>query len=134
MTIGIYLLKFEGTSHVYIGQSIDIEARYQEHLSNMRRDTCSDKLAAAYLLFGVPELYIIEECSIDELDQKELYYIHEANSINKGFNSFKGVTPRNKSNFTISKNLKYSEESYYQVLLECIKNPLYAPKKNSRNN
>jgi group I intron endonuclease len=129
MTIGIYLLKFKGTSHVYIGQSLTIEDRYKEHLSDMRNDHCSDKLAAAYFLFGVPELYILEECSAEELNEKELYYINEANAIRAGLNTLNGATPRNFSKQIMPKQSKYSEAQYYSVLVECINNPMYAPKK-----
>jgi len=38
MTIGIYKLVFEGTDKVYIGQSICIEKRFNNHLCELRKE------------------------------------------------------------------------------------------------
>ena len=129
MTIGIYSLKFEGTSYIYIGQSIDIEDRYKRHLSDLRNDRSNNKLTAAYTLFGAPTLHIIEECSLNDLDTKEMFYIQRFDCLNRGLNSFNGTTPRNYSKQAVSKRAKYSEDTYYKIMLECINNPMYSPKK-----
>ena len=129
MTIGIYSLKFEGTTYIYIGQSIDIEDRYKRHLSDLRNNRASNKLAAAYFLFGTPALHIIEQCSVDELDKKEVFYIQSFDCLNSGLNTIDKTTPRNYSKQVISKLAKYTEDIYYKVMLECIANPLYSPKK-----
>jgi group I intron endonuclease len=129
MTTGIYSLHFKNTSFIYIGQSVDIEDRYEEHLSKLRNDKSSDKLAAAYLLFGVPTLNIIEQCTEEELNSKELFYIKEFDSIRNGLNTLNGTTPRNFSRQIMPKNSKYSEEQYHNIMVQCIDNPMYSPKK-----
>lgn len=121
MTIGIYCLTFSGTEYVYIGQSIDIESRYTQHLNELRTETANYKLSAAYALFGKPELHILEKCSSSELDLKELEYIKEFNSIEKGLNCYDGIMPKytNRKGYIPTKS-KYDESTYYEVLKLCI--------------
>lgn len=124
MTIGIYLLKFQGTDFVYIGQSVNIEARFETHLANMRNNEASYKMQAAYTLFSTPELIILEEVSHDLLDERELFYITKHNSLEKGLNVINGTTPNNtRIPGYIPKNSKYSEIDYYNILIECITRP-----------
>lgn len=129
MTTGIYSLQFKSTEYIYIGQSIDIEQRYSKHLSEMRNGKSSDKLAAAYFLFGTPSLFILEECLLEELNARELFYIQEFDCIHSGLNTLNGATPRNFDKQIMPKHSKYSEEQYYDIMLQCINNPMYAPKK-----
>lgn len=90
MTTGIYCLEFSGTDKVYIGQSVNIEKRFIQHKNNFINENASYKLMNAFKLYGLPVLHILEECSKEELDIKEEYYIKEFNSFYKGFNSTKG--------------------------------------------
>lgn len=87
MTQGIYKLIFKGTNKVYIGQSINIESRYTTHLNELKNKSHSHKLQEAYSQYGVPELYILEESALDNLDTLEEYYIEQYSSVLHGFNS-----------------------------------------------
>lgn len=95
MTIGIYKLNFPGTTKVYIGQSINIEARLISHRSSMRNLDSTPKLQKAYNEYGVPSVEIILECSISELDSAETEAIQIYNSVDNGFNSLKRPGPPN---------------------------------------
>ena len=44
------------------------------------------KVQNAYNLYGIPRLAILEECSIPELNDKEIFWTKEFNSINAGLN------------------------------------------------
>ena len=83
--IGIYILKNKITGKVYIGQSIDIEARYKQHLksyNNRNLALYSYPLYVAMRKYGVGafEFKVLEECSQQELNEKEIYYIKKYNS------------------------------------------------------
>lgn len=87
MTCGIYLLRFEGTDKVYIGQSSNIEIRLNAHKSLASRGIHSHKLQSAFNLYGIPTLYILVECLEKDLDVEENILIKEFNAVEDGFNS-----------------------------------------------
>lgn len=84
MSKGIYLLRFKGTDKVYIGQSLNIEYRYRDHLNPANR---SQKLAEAFILYGNPTLEILCEATDDELNDLENEAIQIFNAVDEGFNT-----------------------------------------------
>lgn len=90
MTIGIYMLTFEGLDEwPYVGQSQNIEERYIAHKSSLKYGKCNSKLLEAFNISNnkYPLLTILEVCaSIDELDSREVYWINKLDSINNGLN------------------------------------------------
>lgn len=86
MTVGIYSLNFIGTTKLYIGQSINIEARYAQHLSKLRLNKANSKLQEAYSTFGIPEYRILIECVPENLNTLEEEAISIFDSVNNGFN------------------------------------------------
>ena len=87
MTIGIYKLNFANTSECYIGQSVNIEVRYKQHLNLLKLGKSSKKLQKAFLDYGTPELFILLECSKEELNSSEAEAIEIFNSVILGFNT-----------------------------------------------
>lgn len=85
MTCGIYMLKFLNSDKVYIGQSVNIEERFKQHLRNLKNNKSSKKLLNAHKEYGIPVLHILEICN--NLDEKELIYINKFNSVENGYNS-----------------------------------------------
>lgn len=79
--IGIYKITKKENGKSYIGQSNDIERRFKEH--QCKTDI---PIELAIQKYGVDafEYKIIEECSLDELDEKEKYWIAHYNTY-KGF-------------------------------------------------
>lgn len=79
MTIGIYLLNFTGSDRVYIGQSTNIEKRYINHKSALRKnDTHNKALKDLYNLYGLPNLIILEKCTMeDSLIVRENFFIEK---------------------------------------------------------
>ena len=108
--IGIYKITNLINGKVYIGQSQNIESRFKEHLyhhnaSNIGRDIY--KYKAENFSFE-----ILEECSKEELDEKEDYYIYKYNSIENGYNLIKG----GQNNIGESNsNAKLSREDVYKI-------------------
>lgn len=90
---GIYLLSFDDR-HVkcYIGQSTHINRRYADHKNKLLLGKhCNYKLQKEYDTLGMlPNLLILSKCSISELDEEEIVYIREFDSINQGFNITSG--------------------------------------------
>ena len=85
--IGIYKITNKLDGKVYIGQANDIERRIREH-KQKRSPTIDDYIN----VLGVDNFAfeILEECSIDELDQKEQDYITQYDAQKTGYNIQKG--------------------------------------------
>lgn len=86
MTTGIYLIEFDGTNQVYVGQGYNVERRWKEHLLSFKHKTANYKLLDAYAKYGPPKFKIILECSIEELNNAEMEAFDIFDSINNGFN------------------------------------------------
>ena len=100
---GIYKITNVITKKVYIGQSIDIYRRWWEHKAryNNSDNNCYDKpLYRAMRKYGLKnfQLEILEECTPEELNSKEIGYIQSYNSITpNGYNVAFG-TDKNPTN------------------------------------
>ena len=77
--IGIYKIENKVNGKVYIGQSIDIEKRWKEHISCLNNRTHhNDYFQKSWNKYGADNFTfsIIEECKLSELDKKEIYWIN----------------------------------------------------------
>lgn len=79
MSIGIYKIENLINHKIYIGQSVHIEKRFLEHC----KKSSSSLISTAISKYGKDNFSftIIEECTIEELNDKEEYYIKKYNSI-----------------------------------------------------
>ena len=99
----------------YIGQTINLDNRKKNHWSH-RND--SELFHIALRLFGKEQFNweILEECNVDELDEKEKYWVFYFESNIGGFNRFGGgnscpcKTQSSISNKKRSKSLKGKEK------------------------
>ena len=87
---------------MYIGQSNDIERRFKEHI--YKKDLYIEQVIEEE---GVDNFSfeIVEECPLEELDEKEKYYINYYNSYYEGYNRSlggNGQTGENNSNAKIT--------------------------------
>ena len=95
--IGIYKFQNLITNEIYIGQSINLESRFKKHLREWPYgDT---KFYKGIQQYGWENFSyeIIEECSQDELNEKEKYWIAYYDSYFNGYNS----TPGGANKFTV---------------------------------
>ena len=78
--IGIYKITNTINGKVYIGQAQDIEKRWKDHIKDSEKG--NQVIYRAMRKYGVENFSfeVVEECSIEELDEKEIYYIEEYNS------------------------------------------------------
>ena len=92
---GIYKITNIKNQMCYIGQAKDMRKRLNEHLKKgLGIDTPQgNKLYQAMLEDGIDSFTfeLLEECSEEELNSKERYYIELYNSIDYGYNSQSGV-------------------------------------------
>lgn len=88
--IGIYKITNKINNKIYIGQSTNIEKRWQQHIAKYS-DTLIHK---AIIKYGAEnfEFEIIEECTKDELNDREIYWVAYYDSYNNGYNMTAGGT------------------------------------------
>lgn len=110
MSIGIYKIQNQLNGKVYIGQSIHIEKRWQEHC----RPSSQSLIAKAIQKYGKENFsfQILKECAESELDKFEEKYIKQFNSLApNGYNIVLTSEDRtisfNKNNYAIFEQIVY---------------------------
>lgn len=84
--VGIYKVVNNITGGMYIGESTNIERRISEHknkpFSSKRQDDLDKKLYQAIRKYGIENFSfeVIEECSKEQLKDKEIYWIRHYNT------------------------------------------------------
>lgn len=97
--IGIYKITNTVNGKCYVGQSRDIEARWQKHLSAYKSSP-DWELYRAFKKYGISKFTfeIIEECLMEELNEREIYWIAQCDSFNNGYNMTLGGEACNGTN------------------------------------
>ena len=88
MTCGIYKIENNINHKVYIGQSRNIERRWQRHKIADGDYTIHKALQK----YGIENFTfsILEECDVNDLDEREIYWIEYFDSYHKGYNQTMG--------------------------------------------
>ena len=89
MSCGIYKYLNKITGEIYIGQSVNIERRYSAHKN--QKILAIDKAIQQYGIENF-EFEILEECSVDKLNEREIFWIKYYKSYEKGYNKTLGGT------------------------------------------
>lgn len=91
---GIYKITNKENKLCYIGQAKKIRERWREHMKcGLGIDTpANNKLYQAMKKEGIDNFTfeMLEECAIENLDEKEAFYINLYNSYDYGYNSNRG--------------------------------------------
>lgn len=74
MDSGIYQLEFEDGA-TYIGKSINIETRWNDHIKAFKSGKASAKMQERYDKYGLPDFSVIYPCHRDHIDILENYLI-----------------------------------------------------------
>lgn len=91
----IYAISNSINEKVYVGQTIyPIEKRFAQHKAASKRDSAiqKSKLYKAMHKYGCDKFNVslIEECSDDCLNDREIYWIKKLDSFNRGYNATRG--------------------------------------------
>lgn len=95
MSIGIYKYQNKINGKIYIGQSSNIEKRFAQHLYDAERCKNGDQTGIDYAIkkYGIEnfDFEIIEKSdSLQELDDREIYWISYYDSYKNGYNRTPG--------------------------------------------
>lgn len=121
---GIYVIKSKESEKIYVGQSSNIYKRWEEHKRALRSNYHANKhLQRAFDKYGESnfEFSILENCTIKDLDERELFYINELKSYdsNYGYNATEKCTNvchlRGEDNYS-AKPVLYNGERYGSVI------------------
>lgn len=93
--IGIYKIENLINGHKYIGQSIDIEDRWKKEKQRAFQPKAHDynyPLSRAFRKYGIHNFSfeVLEECSKEELNEKEKYWIAYYDTFFQGYNQTLG--------------------------------------------
>lgn len=93
---GIYQILNLKNNRCYIGQSKNIYNRFNKHhiydYKNEKSLNYNDKIYQAFRKYGLDnfKVNILEKCSIEDLDKREIYWINYFNSFHDGYNMTEG--------------------------------------------
>lgn len=93
--IGIYKITNTINGKSYIGQSVDINRRWKrekDDSNNVNSRTYDYPLMKAFRKYGIEnfDFKVIEECEIEELNEKEMYWIDFYDTFFNGYNQTLG--------------------------------------------
>ena len=108
MSIGIYKIENLINGNKYIGQSQNINQRWRSHRAYA--ETKDTPLYKAIRKYGIENFSfeILEECKIEELNDKEVYWINFYDSYRNGYNQTIGGDGNRHS-------VKLSEEQVFEI-------------------
>lgn len=124
--IGIYRFLNKINNKSYIGQSVNIEQRYKDHVSrafNSKSDEYNSLIHKAIRKYGLNNFSfeILEECKKEELNEKEKFWIKQYNSFDNGYNlttggnqqeatkKFDDIFIKNIQQILLNSNITYQE-------------------------
>lgn len=136
MIIGIYMIKNLSNNKVYIGQSVNINKRWNDHKSKLENNKHENlHLQGAYNQYGQDcfEFSIICECEEKDLNRKEKFYINKYRSYmpEYGYNLTKGGDSEYEFSEDIIEKMRKSHEYEYVPVVQFSRDKTMVAKYNS---
>lgn len=106
----IYLISNDINNNVYVGKTVStINDRYNKHISEAFTQHSNYAIHRAMRKYGINHFKIteIETCSLEEVSEREIYWIKYYNSYYNGYNETQGGEG----------NLKYDYDIIYSLFL-----------------
>ncbi len=88
---GIYAIINLNNNNMYIGKSIDVFQRWEQHLDNARLKKYQYEFYKDLINISNFTFQILEICEEDQLQEKEQFYIDKYNSLSKGYNQVQAI-------------------------------------------
>ena len=122
--VGIYKITNKKNGHAYIGQAVNIHKRWNKHKASSFNPNAREydaPICCAIRKYGVDNFTfeIIEECSIVDLNQREIFWIDYYDTYNSGYNRTLGGDAGNKGpderTFGIINDLENTQLTHQQI-------------------
>lgn len=87
--IGVYMIKNKVNGKYYVGSSVNIESRWQQHIKSLDEGNHTNKhLQNAWNKYGKSnfDFLVLEETSLQNLRDRETYYLQIFDCTKKGYN------------------------------------------------
>lgn len=141
MNHGIYKITCLPSQFIYVGQSINIENRWKQHLNELRNNKHNNEgLQEDFLKYGEVNFNfeVIAKCEPEALNMLESYYVKKYDNLNKSYNIMRGGGGRYKASveltpdeYRIVQKFKENEKldyikinAYLNLVKVCIDNEL----------
>ena len=114
MKSGIYQIINVINGKKYIGQSVNVEERMNEHLRELIKGTHGNRhLQSSFNKYGQEAFAfsILERCSVEKLSEREIFWIAQTQSYIHGYNMTKGGEGTRGFSPSIETRAKYSANS-----------------------
>ena len=87
----IYKIVNDINDKIYVGKTLlTVEKRFKEHCNAYKKERYEKRpLYDAMNKYGIEHFKVetIEECSLEEVNEREIYWIKELNSYHNGYNA-----------------------------------------------
>ena len=107
---GIYAIVNMKSGNRYIGRAVDLNKRKQMHFWQLRKNIHGNKALQSAYNKGDPLVFtIIEQCKREKLNEREVYWINQYNTLKDGYNLCEGGGTTTGYKFTDEQRKKISE-------------------------
>ena len=106
MKTGIYLIRNRVSGKCYVGKAMDIESRWKQHIAASKKKS-KQAIHKAIAKYGEEqfEFSVLEECSAEQLNDREIHWIKELDTYNTGYNCTLGGEGRNQGKDSYSADI-----------------------------
>ena len=102
---GIYAITNIKNNNIYIGKSIDIFQRWEQHLDGARLKKYNYDFYKDLIEISSFTFQILEICEENQLQEKEQFYIDKYNSLSNGYNQVKAIDITKQESLMLQKNI-----------------------------